>query len=262
MSAVWVIAREAFVLLRRDKVFVPAIVVSVAVAIFANLASEWAVEEFYKILFDVGAAGFRLTGGLVAVFWGTKAVTDSRQEGALEVQLAAPVSRPAWLIGKYLGMAMALALLAVTMLASFQAFMLLNDFGTLTKDQLLAFSLLVLEWLVLAALATLFATFCRQAVAMFATLSLWVAGLGSAVVYRTLAPESNAAMKSVVGGIARIWDLQQFNVVDGAIPPPGTPYATFPAAADLVWRGAYGFILIAILMTIGAVVIARRDATT
>ncbi len=49
-----VISWETFVLLRRDKVFVPALVASLLISAFANLASDWSVEDFTKILFDIG----------------------------------------------------------------------------------------------------------------------------------------------------------------------------------------------------------------
>src|SRR5271169_3241497 len=105
LRAIRVIALETFLLLRRDRIFAPALVLGLAACALALLASDWSIEDFSKILYDVGYFGFQITGGLVALVWGTKTVGDSRQEGSLEVQLAAPISRFTWLIGKYLGLA-------------------------------------------------------------------------------------------------------------------------------------------------------------
>src|SRR5690606_34381136 len=111
-KVVSVIAWETFVLLRRDKIFVPALVISLLISVLANLASDWSVEDFEKILFDIGFFGFQMTGSLVAIFWGAKIISDSRQEGSLEVQLAAPISRGSWIIGKYAGLCLCLVVLA------------------------------------------------------------------------------------------------------------------------------------------------------
>jgi ABC-type transport system involved in multi-copper enzyme maturation permease subunit len=254
LRALRVVALEAFLLLRRDKIFVPAVVIGVLVAAFANLASDWSIEDFGKILFDLGYFGFHTAGSLVAIFWGAKAVTDSRQEGALEVQLAAPIGRSTWITGKYLGMVLALLLYAVILLAIWQGLMLANDFGLMSRPQLAAFGFMTLSWLVAAALATLFASFCRQAVAMFATLSLWVVGLMSSLVAHALAPDTPQATKTFVNTVARLWDFQQFNLIAQA------SSGTMLAKTELWWRAGYGGLLILALITVACVIFERRDA--
>lgn len=255
LRALRIVAFEAFTLLRRDRIFFPALLAAVVVAAFANVASDWSVEDFTKILYDIGYFGFQLTGSLVAIFWGIKAVTDSRSEGALEVQLAAPVSRSTWLVGKYLGLAACLALLAVVLTALWQLFMSLNGFGTMTRAQLLVFAYMGLGWLVLGAMAMLFASFLRQGVATFAALAMWLAGLATSLVANTLAPEAPEATKRVVKGMARAWDLQQFNLIDHVL----TPNWLLPP--ELGYRAAYGVLLVFALITLACLVFSRRDVT-
>lgn len=254
LRALRLVTGETLLLLKRDRVFLPALFFGIAVVLIANLASDWSVEEFSKILFDVGAFGFQLIGSAVAIFWGVKSVSDSRQQGALEVQLAAPIGRAPWLVGKFLGLALALSALFALLLAVWQAFMLLNDFGMMTPDQLTAFGLMLLGWLVLAATATMFASFCGQAIAMFATLSAWIVGLASALVAATLSKESPDALKLAVRGVARLWDLQQFLVVDRSLA------GQFPGGMELGVRASYGGVMILILITVACIVFSRRDA--
>lgn len=253
VSVVAVIARETFLLLRRDKVFVPALIISIVISALANLASDWSVEDFTKILFDIGFFGFQITGSLVAIFWGAKIINDSRQEGSLEVQLAAPVDRGHWIIGKYLGLCACLIVLAVILLTIWQSLMLLNGFGWMTKIALVVYAFMVLSWLVQGALAILMASFMGQAIAMFATLCLWLTGMASALVANTVSPESSPLMKTLTSGIARFWDFQQFNLVDHAMTKP------WLSQSDLMNRGAYGLILILLQLTLAVTIFSKRD---
>src|SRR5438876_929135 len=97
------IARETIYLLKRGPIFIPTIVFSIIVSAFATIASTWGVAEFRKILFDIAGFGFHLTGNLIAVIWSVKVLAVARIDGSLEVQLASPVSRSAWLLGRFLG---------------------------------------------------------------------------------------------------------------------------------------------------------------
>jgi hypothetical protein len=113
---------------------------------------------------------------------------------------------------------------------------------------------MLLGWLVLAACATMFASFCRQPVAMFATLALWALGLVSSLVARTLLPQTPPATRRVVGFVARVWDLQQFNLVQSVTEGP------WPTRGELSVRGAYGGLLVLIMITLACFIFSRRDA--
>lgn len=254
MRALFFIALENFRLLRRDRIFVPAIFVCVLVAALANLASDWSIEDFRKILVDIGYFGFFVMGNAIAMFWGVKTLADARASGSLEVQLAAPVARATWLIGRYAGLGAALLLLALPMLGFWQALMLLNAFGWMTPPELIAFAFIPLSWLVSAALAMLLATFCGQGVALFGTASLWIAGLSTRLVANSLPEDASQETRRVVLALARYWDLQQLNLVD---------FASGMASIgndELVLRASYGLALIGICMGLGALIFQHRDA--
>lgn len=253
LGVVSVIAGETFVLLRRDKIFVPALVISLLIAAMANLASGWSVEDFTKILFDIGFFGFQMTGSLVAIFWGAKIISDSKQEGSLEVQLAAPISRGSWILGKYLGLCLCLLTLAAILLVIWQALMLLNAFGWMHRHHLIVYAYIVLSWMVQGALAILMASFMGQAIAMFSTLCLWLVGMASSLVANTLSPDSSALTKSITIGIARFWDFQQFNLVDYV------QTKSWLGPDELTWRGMYALILIVFQLSLSVTIFSRRD---
>lgn len=253
LRALRVVTLESFLLLRRDRIFVPALFAALAISFFAVLAGDWSIEEFYKVLYDVGFFGFQVMGGLVALFWGIKSVSDSRQDGALEVQLALPISRPTWLLGKYFGLCLALVVLAVLALVFWQALMLITQFGPMRPQALTAFAAMVLGWLVLGALGMLLASFQRQAVATFSAVCLWITGLASTLVANTMTPDTPALLQRFVKGVARAWDLSQFNLVKFATKE------SLLGGAELGWRGAYGLLLISAMITGACLIFSRRD---
>lgn len=255
MSRLWVVTREGMLLLRRDKIFLPAIVMGAVILIAAALASDWSVEDFHKILFDIGAFGFRVTGGLVAILWGTKLITDSRADGSLEVKLAAPVRRATWLLGRYLGLLATLLTLAVFLIALWQGLMVLNNYGLMTRAHRLMFAFLGIEWAVVAAMAVCFATFTRNAVALFATMCLWIAGLMIPTLAIAVSPETPASTRMVVDTMSVMWNLSQFNLVESAI-------SGIPPAASILWGlAAYGLARVVFFLTAGAIIFSRRDLT-
>jgi Cu-processing system permease protein len=253
MRAVTLVTRESFLLLRRDKIFIPAAIAGVVVALFANVASEWGIEEFSKILFDVGALGFHLTGSLVAIFWGTRTVSEARADGSLEIQLAAPIGRVSWLTGKYLGLVLALVWLWVMLVVFWQVLMMTNNFGLMSQAQVTFFVFQLLEWCIVGALALFYSTFAGVTIAIFASITTWMIGLVSLPVYQALPPGADRFTTAIVEGVARFWNLRQFNLASYAT---GYEKVSF---GELQLRGAYGLLLILIIMSVSCVVFRRRD---
>jgi Cu-processing system permease protein len=250
-----ILMNETFLLLRRDKIFLPVLVSGFLITLLANLASDWSIEDFSKILFDVGIFGFQFTGSFVAIFWGSKLIHDSKQDGSVELSLAAPVSRSSWIIGRYLGLSISLALMTFIFLVFWQFFMALNDFGMMSAQHYTIFGFMYLGWLVIAAMSMFFASFCGTGVALFSSMSLWFAGLVTNLVYQNLSPTTAPHIKTVVNTLARIWDLQQFNLINEIYT------RDIMVASELGYRLLYGIGLISVLITMTSIWFTKRDIT-
>ena len=247
------VAWQASTLLRRDQITRAMVIAGLLITATAVLVSDWSVEEQYKVAFDVGYFGFQLVGSMMAIFLGSKSVTDSRQDGAIEWQLAAPLSRTSWLLGKYLGLALSLLGMAALLLVIWQIGLLVGGFGLLTAVQVWVFALMVLGWMVLLALAVCLGVLMRFSVALFASLGVWILGLVSAAVAATLRPETPATTRFVVNLIARIWDLQHFNLIDSLNATSAVLAAPFGT------NGLYGASLVALFLTFASIAIQKGD---
>ena len=252
MHALTTMTLHSFATLRRDKIFLPFIIMGLAVSCFAALASEWTMEGFRKVLFDIGVTGFYLTGTVVAVLWGTKAVIDAQDDGGMELELAAPIGRSTWLVGKFLGLCLSMVLFAVILTLLWQAIIGLSGYGWLKNHEMITFGFLLVGWLVISAAAVFFATVCSHAVAQFATASVWIIGMTIDMIAKTMLQGSNEVLRAIVEVIAKGWDLQQFNLIQ---------YASNPdlySEQELLWRLLYGGLLVAILLSASCWTLSRR----
>lgn len=251
-----VLARETVRLLARDRIFVPALVGSLVMAAFANLASDWSVEEFRKILFDIGALGFQLTGVLVGIVWGHKLFADANREGSIEVQLAAPISRTTWLLGKFTGFLCALTFLWAAMVVFWQGLMLLNNFGYMKPSEWMFMVLQLMGWYVVASIATIAGVAFSAAVSLFFSLCIWLSGIVAPAVVSAIAPDTPELSKAVATTFARFWNLQVFCRPD---------FATLAMTLDPThlksFEGSmlYGASLVFLIISISCLILARRD---
>ncbi len=210
----WHLSKESFLILRRDKIFVPVVVAGLAIAYFANLASGWGLENFKKILFDIGLAGFRVTGAVVSILWGVRMVTDPLQDRSIELRVASPAARFIWILSRFTGLTVCLIFMGLVFTGVWQVLMYLNNFGAMSNAEGWALGLLVLEWLVLGALGILMGTLAGISTALFVVFSAWIAGLLAPLVAATMDPNIDPTQKSFVEFIANVWNFQRFNIID------------------------------------------------
>jgi ABC-type transport system involved in multi-copper enzyme maturation permease subunit len=245
---------NSFLRLRRDKLFYPAIFVALILFVFASLASDWMIEDVRKALFDLGFFTFHLTGGIIAIFWGIKLISDSATDGSIEVQLALPVGRSTWFVGNFLGLALALVFIGVLLAGIWQAVIYSFGFGLMSQAELVAIGFLLVLWIILAALTTFLAVFTSQGVTLFGSLIAWIVGLASYPVSKIVTPDTPHAMKTLIDAVAYIWDLRQFNLAEFVFEQ------TWSLPQEMaVAKLTYGGILIVIFVSLGCFVFSRRD---
>jgi ABC-type transport system involved in multi-copper enzyme maturation permease subunit len=253
MRALVAVSMETFLRLRRDKIFVPAALVGCGLLIMSGLASYWGVEEFIKILYDLGSFVWLMTGTTVAIFWGNKIIADSRQEGSVEVQLASPISRSTWLLGKFMGLTAALVLLSLIFLAGWQSIYLGYGMGWMPVRDVILFSLLSMSWVVMGSVSIFFASLASGAVALFCSIWMFVAGLITAPIMQTLSPETPASTRKAVETLAGIWNLHLFDASQYTIDNQ------MLSQMELLSRLGYGALLIGVFMSLACFFFNRRD---
>ncbi len=206
------IVGETFTILRRDRIFIPALVAGFAVLFMISVIGEFTIEDQIKVYFDMGFGILNISGAIVAMLWGTKVIADSKSDGAINLQLAAPISRAKWLLAKYTGLALSLIVFGVILAAMWFMILLIELKAPFQSAHALIICGFIVGWLVIAAAAVFFSTIASQAVAMFGTLSLWVLGLTAESVNQVLRPESPLLSRIIAKMLIWGWNLRQFDL--------------------------------------------------
>ncbi|MHC5116945.1 MAG: ABC-2 transporter permease, partial [Planctomycetota bacterium] len=83
----------------------------------APAVSMYTLDEDIMLLRELGLSTLFLAGLFIAVFASTGAITEEIESGTITTVLSKPISRPTFVIGKFLGISMAVALshLLITM---------------------------------------------------------------------------------------------------------------------------------------------------
>jgi ABC-type transport system involved in multi-copper enzyme maturation permease subunit len=253
VKAFFAVVRQTTLLLRRDRVAIPMLVLGASMGIVANVVSDLSVEDFRKILIDTSAAAFQIVGVLTALIWGTKVVADASGDGSLEVYLATPVPRELWLIGRFVGVAITLAEFAAALVAVWQALNFINGYGWFSTAELWMFALFTCQWILVAAVGMALSAHTNLAISLFAGLTAWLAGILAPLVLQALPPQTDPATKFVVSALARFWNLDQFNVVSQATT------GTWLATSELNARLLFALSATAAIVGVSAVVFGKKD---
>ena len=248
------IGANSFLLLRKDRIFWPLIVGGAILIIAAKTVSSWSISDFEKTLMNTGLFFTHLTGTMVAIFWGTRTITEALNDGSVETQLASPISRTEWVIGKTLGLWMVLFTIGVVFVGFWQLLFYLTDWGWLKPKHLYAMAFQLLHWMVMGAMAVFLASLSQGALALFASVSLWVAGMASSFIAVAITTHAGPIEQALVTGIAMVWDLNRFNLVELA--------ATWNSQVDasaLMLNLAYGLGLLLFFLFCSSLRVKKMD---
>ena len=111
------ISKNTFIETLRQPIYAVIIVFSLLLMLLAPAVSMYTLDEDIMLLRELGLSTLFLTGLFIAVFASTGAITEEIESGTITTVLSKPISRPTFVIGKFLGISMAVALahLLITM---------------------------------------------------------------------------------------------------------------------------------------------------
>jgi len=250
----------------RDRVFYNLLLFAVLLVGTSLVIGQLAAGQDVKIIKDLGLASSLLFGVGIAIFIGIQLVAREVERRSVYVTLAKPVTRSAFLFGKYLGLLLTLAVNMAVMTAALMT--VLYVYWRVTPPNLQAvwtapavdpallgaLLLIYIELAVVTAIALLFSTYSSALLAATFTTAVWVAGhfVGD---LRTLelvgASEGTASLGRVVSWVLpnlALFDVKA-EVVHG-VPVP---------LAQIAYAIAYGCTYAAALLLLAVAVFQRRD---
>jgi ABC-type transport system involved in multi-copper enzyme maturation permease subunit len=266
MRSALLVARHVFKDSVRDKVLYAIVAFAILLMATSYLIGQLTAGQDVKIIKDLGLAAMSLFGLFIAIFIGIGLVAREIERRSIYALLAKPVGRPAFVVGKYLGLVatlfvnlgvMALAYYAVLAYMSHSLPESALKAGPPVTDPRLLVGIVMIggELALLTAVALFCSTFSSSALLSAGlTLGVWVMGqFGADLKNLGTVVESPAA-----GAIGRglYYILPNFAAFDvKAQVVHGLPIA----ASDVAWTLLYGAAYIALLVAGSVFIFSRRD---
>lgn len=184
----WVVALNTFREAVRDRVFYNLLLFAVLLVGTSLAIGQLAAGQDVKIIKDLGLAASLLFGVGIAIFIGIQLVAREVERRSVHATLSKPLPRPVFLLGKYLGLLLTLAVNMVVMTVAL--FVVLVVYWRVTPMAiqavwtapavdprlLVALGLIYVELAVVTAIALLFSTYSSALLSASFTTAIWVAG--------------------------------------------------------------------------------------
>jgi len=266
MYAVRHIALNVFKESVRDRVLYSLVAFAALLIGGSFLIGQLTAGSDMKIIKDLGLAAIATFGLLIAVFIGIGLVWKEVERRSIYGLLSKPVRRHEFIVGKYAGLALTLLVNVAMMTAAFYLVLAFMDTQfpenvraiwpapAVDPGMLRAIALIVVELLLVTALALFFSTFSSPFLSAGLTVGLWVIGHFNAdlrnfeaVVDSRTAASFARALYYVLPNFAA-FDIK--TQVVHALPVP---------ASYLITTTAYGLVYVALLLTGAVVIFGRRD---
>ena len=172
----------------RDKVLYNLVVFAVLLISVSYLIGQLTAGQDVKIIKDLGLASISIFGLLIAVFIGIGLVWKEVEKRSIYTLLAKPMSRQEFLLGKYSGLVLTLAINVVVMTLAFYAVLAYMEVTSPVNiraswpapatdlDMLRAIALIMIELMLVTAIALFFSTFSSPFLSAMLTIGVWVIG--------------------------------------------------------------------------------------
>ncbi len=110
LQQIWTISRNTFIESIRQPIFVVLMLIATGGMLLNPQLSAYTLENGNKLLIDLGLSTLFIVGLFLAAFTATGVVSSEIENKTALTVISKPVSRPVFIIGKYLGVSTAIAL--------------------------------------------------------------------------------------------------------------------------------------------------------
>ncbi|HEX8071484.1 MAG TPA: ABC transporter permease [Pyrinomonadaceae bacterium] len=250
------IARNAFREAVRDRVLYNLVLFVLLLTAGAIFLGELSAAQEAKIIVDLGLGAMLLFGVFIAIFVGTGLVYKEIERRTLYAILAKPVGRGEFLLGKYLGLCLTLAVNVAVMgggVALALTFVR-GGYDPLVARIWPAVALVYVELTLVVAVALLFSSFSSPALSALMTFAVFVIGHFSADLRTLAAANGTLAARAFCGALFYLLpNLSHYTAITDA------GHGVVPALATFAAALAYAFVYNAALLAAATLVFNRRN---
>lgn len=249
---VWSIACNTFRENLREKLLYNLLVFGLLMIGSSVLLTRLTVGEWDRLIIDLGLSSLNVFGVLIAIFVGISLVSKEIDKKTIFTIISKPVPRYEFLVGKYLGLMITLAINTAVMVLGLLAVMAYLK-APITILLFEALGCIFLEFLVVTAVALLFSTFTSTTLSAIFTLAIYVVGHLSADL-KLFGDKLGDVGKFVLNAVYYLLpNLERFNLKGQVI------HHVDVSTLQLVFTTAYGLAYAGLLILLASVIFQRRD---
>ena len=266
MKATAAIAVNVFRESVRDKVLYNLVVFAILMMGASYLLGQLTAGQDVKIIKDLGLSAVSVFGLFIAVFIGIGLVSKEVERRSVYSLLSKPIHRYQLVLGKYAGITLTLVVNIVIMTLAFYAVLVYTAWGidstiqsawdapALDPALLKAIGLILIELLLVTAIALFFSTFSTPILSAALTFGLFIAGHFSSDLRNfDQVVNSPAAVRLARGLYWVLPNLGQFDVKSQVVHGQPVPMGYMALTA------AYAALYTAMLLTMAVLIFSRRD---
>ena len=250
----------------RDKILYNLVVFAVLLISASYLIGELTAGQDVKIIKDLGLASISIFGLLIAIFIGIGLVWKEVEKRSIYTLLSKPMRRQEFLLGKYCGLVLTLLINVAVMTAAFYAVLAYMQAETPANIRaswpapatdpamLKAIVLIMLELLLVTAIALFFSTFSSPFLSAMLTLAVWLIGHFNEDLRDYGATISSSAAAAIARGVYYVVpNFAAFDVKLQVVHAQAIPLR-YMALTSL-----YGVTYVALVLLAAVVIFSKRD---
>ena len=250
------IARNAFREAVRDRVLYNLVFFVLLLTAGAIFIGDLSAAQEAKIIVDMGLSAMLLFGVFISIFVGVGLVYKELERRTVYAIFAKPVGRGEFLVGKYLGLCLTLAVNVLVMGAGVSLALLYvrGGYDPLALTIWPAVLLIFVELMLVVAVALLFSSFSSRALSALLTFAVFIIGHFSADMKLLAASTGATAAKIFFGALYYLLpNLSHYSVITDA------GHGKMPPAPGIAAALLYAFVYITVLLAASILIFNRRN---
>jgi ABC-type transport system involved in multi-copper enzyme maturation permease subunit len=250
------IARNTFRECVRDKILYNLVLFAVLIIFSSLILGSITIGDVTQIIINLGLSTLSIFGTLIALFIGIQLVYKEIDRKTIYSLLAKPVTRYQFLLGKFLGLTLTLAVnVCVMILGVFASiFYLRHSFQAADTYVLAAGILILVELMLVISIAMLFSTFSTPALSALFTFTLYVIGHFNADVKQYGAASESFLTKALAGAFYYLLpNFGNFDIISQ------TAHGRFPSLEVYLYTLCYGLLYSSAVLLLSVFLFQHRN---
>lgn len=253
MSGVFSVALNGFREARRNRVSVIVALFAIGLLAASTLVTNVTVYTLDRVLTDFGLGTMSLALVMLAIFLSSGLLSREVERRTIFLMVTKPISRPVFLLARFLGNMLTLGAILLGMGALFLVEVWLSG-SSVHLPQVAAIGMLWFEVLVVSSVGFAMSSNSSQMVSAVVTTGVYLAGHLAPDIY-TLSARSQSALVRFIGKVAYyiLPNLDRLNF------RPFAAYGQPVAPSQFLFAAAYGIAYSAVMLSVAAWIFSRRD---